>query len=79
MTESAPTEKNISNKVDLYLQASSPIQYRTQEMYTRILEYKRKNVELGSSSSVAIQGSTKTVYKDAGTSNTREDLEDLSI
>ena len=49
-------------------------------MYTRILEYKRKNVELASSSSVAIQGpSTKTVFKDAGTNNTREDLEDLSI
>ena len=48
-------------------------------MYTRILEYKRKNVELASSSSVAIQGSTKTVYKDAGANNTREDLEDLGI
>ena len=48
-------------------------------MDTRILEYKRKNVELASSSSVAIQGSTKTVYKDAGTNNTRGDLEDLSI
>ena len=48
-------------------------------MYTRILEYKRKIVELASSSSVAIQGSTKTVFEDAGTNNTREDLEDLSI
>lgn len=76
MAESVPTEKNI-NKVKLYFQAS--IQYRTQEMCTRILEYKRKNVELASSSSVAIQGSTKTVYKDASTNNTREDLEDLSI
>ena len=63
----------------LYPLRRSPIQYRTQEMYTRILEYKRKNVEPASSSSVAIQGSTKTVYKDAGTNNTREDLEDLSI
>ena len=79
MTESVPTEKNINNKVKLYFQASKSNQYRTQEMDTRILEYKRRNVELASSSSVAIQGSTKIVYKDAGTNNTRGDLEDLSI
>ena len=35
---------------------------------------KEKKVELTSSNSVAIQGSTKTVYKYGGTNNTKEKI-----
>ena len=78
MTESVPTEKNINNKVKLYFQASkseSVTEARNVYSYFSIMKEK---TELNSSSSIAIQGRTKTVYTHGGTNHTREDLEKKS-
>ena len=75
MTESVPTEKNINEKVKLCFQASkSKSVTEAGNVYSYFSILKEKNVELNSWSSIAIQGSTKTVYKYGGTNNTKEKI-----
>ena len=81
MTESVPTEKYVNNKVKLYFQASkSNSETDARNVYSYSSSIKEKTLNWPHRVvSVAIQGNTKIVHKHAGTNNTREDLEDLSI